>query len=65
MLNRMILRLLEFTDTHLSRTHYRYRRDLWRETLSAEREKLWYCKIRGQHRIKFGSNGRCIRCGIR
>lgn len=41
---------------------YGYRRDLIREELSWRWEKFWLCRVRRIHRIKFTSDGRCIRC---
>lgn len=26
-------------------------------------EKIWLCRVRNRHMVKFSSDGRCVRCG--
>jgi hypothetical protein len=38
-------------------------REALTDPLSARWDRLWLCQVRGQHREKFASRGRCYRCG--
>lgn len=40
-----------------------YARELVKETVADLWEQFWLCRVRRQHREKFGSWGRCVRCG--
>lgn len=41
---------------------YGTRGDLIGETVRGSWEQFWLCRVRGQHREKFGSYGACYRC---
>lgn len=63
MFDRAILKVMEIQNVWLSRTHVRYRRDVIKENLRWARDKLWLCRVRNKHMVKFSSAGRCVRCG--
>lgn len=63
MFNRAMSKILDLRYVWLTRTHARYRRDVIHDALEWRWEKFWLCRVRNKHRVKFRSDGRCVRCG--
>lgn len=53
---------MDFSQWRMAKK-YGTRRDLLKETLSGAWETFWHCRVRRHHQEKFGSHGRCYRCG--
>lgn len=68
MFDRLIVKIHEIrTGASQQRARFKYRTfgDIVREDIPELFEEIWLCKIRKEHRLKFGSNGYCVRCGQR
>lgn len=53
---------MNFTRWRMAKK-YGTRRDLVAVALSDAWEQFWLCRVQGKHHEKFGSHGRCYRCG--
>lgn len=53
--------MISRSEWRMARKHG-YALDLLAGEFNGWWERVWLCEVRRVHRVKFGSNGRCIRC---